>query len=65
MLNSRRKMTKDLLERDQQKLPNPERKDWGEKMNAVSATFGIMSKGLTGYLESRKVGNEKRRGKKM
>lgn len=52
MLNSRRKMTKDLLERDQQKLPNPERKDWGEKMNAVFATFGIMSKGLTGYLES-------------
>ena len=64
MLNSRRKMTKDLLERDQQKLPNTERKDWGEKMNAVCATFGIMSKGLTGYLESRKVGNEKRKGKK-
>lgn len=30
MLNCRRKMTKDLLERDQQKLSNPERKDWGE-----------------------------------
>lgn len=65
MLNSRRKMTKDLLERDQQKLSNPERKDWWKKMNAVSATFGIISKGLTGYLESRKVGNEKLRGKNL
>ena len=34
-------------------------------MNAVSATFGIISKGLTGYLESRKVGNEKLRGKNL
>lgn len=65
MLNSRKKMTKDLLERDQQKLSNPERKDWEKKMNAVSATFGIISKGLTSYLESRKVGNEKLRGKNL
>lgn len=58
-------MTKDLLEKDQQKLSNPKKREKIEEKNEQSLEdLWDNIKGLRGYLGSQKVGTERMREKK-